>query len=70
MEVHSQVHLTGVAGTAFFFFFISFFLAWFAGVNGQTAATRTRAEQREVPSLPRDGNIDPVVRNIGRDCPT
>ncbi len=63
MGVHSEVHLTGIAGMA-----VS---SRFVKVNGQILATQTGTESHaECPRCPRDGNIDPVVKNIGRDCPT
>lgn len=60
MEVHSEVHLTGIAGMA-----VSSSL-----VEVYQIDSHTYREPHRMPSLPRDGNIDPVVRNIGRDCPT
>ena len=58
MEVHSEVHLTGIAE-----------IAVSMRRGGGTDTHNTRASRR-MPSLPRDSNIDPVVRDIGRGCPT
>lgn len=40
------------------------------GVAGTAGSTHTHTRPHKMASLLLDGNIDPVVGNIGRDCST